>query len=171
MDPATVCGWVLAMLIAPVHLVATHLQAPFDVTDPLAITPAFEADPSPVRPSTLGPDNRCSLPDPPPGSSGTDRRPRPAGPPEPADIAPGRAVLDRVVDGVVATLLIGPDERELHLPADTLPSAATDGSWLILDTLGRVAALDEALTEQRRRALHERLAAIRERRSAGRFPR
>jgi hypothetical protein len=170
-DPATVCGWVLAMLIAPVHLVATHLETSFDVTDPAAITPAFEADPSPVRRSALGPENRCSLPDPPPGSSGTHRRPRPAGRSALADIAPRHAVLDRVVDGVAATLLVGPDERELLLPADTLPGAATDGSWLILDTLGRVAALDEEFTEQRRQALHERLAAIRQRRSAGRFSR
>lgn len=48
---------------------------------------------------------------------------------------PTTAVIDRVVDGV-AVLLVGDDEREVHLGADDLPDGAGEGTWLQVRTDG-----------------------------------
>lgn len=41
-----------------------------------------------------------------------------------------RAIVDRIVDGKHAVLLVGEEEIERILPADQLPPAVTEGSWL-----------------------------------------
>jgi hypothetical protein len=92
----------------------------------------------------------------------------------PADIPSDRAVVDRIVDGATAVLLVGPDELELHLPADALPEGATDGTWVILDReMSRPAVLgiDEELTASRAEQLQHRLGRIRQDRAGGRFDR
>lgn len=47
-----------------------------------------------------------------------------------------QAVLDRVVDGAHAVLLVGPRERELVVPASELPAETRSGSWLRVRTAG-----------------------------------
>jgi hypothetical protein len=92
----------------------------------------------------------------------------------PADTTPDRAVVDRIVDGATAVLLVGPDEVEVHLPADALPEGVTDGTWLILDlgvTTPRVLAIDHDLTTQRTGELRQRLDRVRQERSGSRFER
>lgn len=92
----------------------------------------------------------------------------------PAEIRPDRAVVDRIVDGATAVLLVGPDELELHLPAEALPEGATDGTWVILDRelpTPEVVAIDHELTASRAEQLEQRLGRLRHRRSGGRFER
>lgn len=83
-----------------------------------------------------------------------------------------RAVLDRIVDGSTAVLLVGAAGHELTLPADRLPEDASDGTWLVLDVdvdPPVVVAIDEELTELRRRDLSSRLSRVRQERRGGRF--
>jgi hypothetical protein len=92
----------------------------------------------------------------------------------PADlpIAADRAVIDRIVDGVAAVLLVGPAEAEVHLPADQLPDEAMEGDWVIVDhdtDPPSVTGVDFELTAARRDDLEQRMDRIRRERSGGRF--
>lgn len=96
--------------------------------------------------------------------------------PGPAATVPGedRAVLDRVVDGTTAVLLVGPAEDELHLPVGRLPDGAADGTWVILDLRTEppcIVGIDHELTEARRTDLSSRLDRLRQERRGGRFER
>jgi hypothetical protein len=85
-----------------------------------------------------------------------------------------RAVVDRIVDGRTAVLLVGPDEVERLLPVDALPDAAGEGSWVVLDASSEppiVLRIDEQLTRERLEDLSARLATIRRERRGGRFGR
>ncbi len=86
-----------------------------------------------------------------------------------------RAIVDRIVDGRTAVLLVDPDEVELLLPADVLPEGATEGTWVVLeattDPPGLMLRIDEQLTQQRLDDLTARLDAIRRTRRGGRFER
>jgi hypothetical protein len=85
-----------------------------------------------------------------------------------------RAVIDRIVDGHTAVLLVGDDEIELLLPTDALPDGAADGTWVVLDTSTdppTVLRIDEQLTWDRFDRLSARLEAIRRKRRGGRFGR
>lgn len=91
-------------------------------------------------------------------------------------LAEDRAVLDQVVEGTTALLLVGPQEQELHLTVDALPEGAAEGDCLILELppgqdLPRVVGIDRELTQARRAAVTSRLTHVRERRSGGRFDR
>lgn len=88
------------------------------------------------------------------------------------DIPPDRAVIDRIVDGVTAVLLVGPDETELLVGVDQLPDDAGEGDWVVIDPGGAcasVVAVDADLTRRRATDIDARLARIRARRSGGRF--
>lgn len=75
------------------------------------------------------------------------------------------AVVDRVVDGRSAVLLVGDDEQELVVPIALLPDGTGEGDVL---RLGLVP--DPAATAERRDALAGRLDALRrERGRPGRF--
>lgn len=82
--------------------------------------------------------------------------------------------MDRIVDAAIAVLLVGPQETELHLPADTLPAGATDGTWVRLD-LGTdpptVLGVDHELSRAREADLAGRLEQLRRERFGGRFDR
>jgi len=85
-----------------------------------------------------------------------------------------RAVIDRIVDGHTAVLLVGGDEIELLLPVDALPEDATDGTWVVLDTSTdppTVTGIDQQLTQRRFDELSARLETIRRKRRGGRFGR
>jgi len=75
------------------------------------------------------------------------------------------AVVDRIVDGARAVLLVGDDETELVVPVALLPEGAGEGAVVTL-TLG----LDAAAGAARDAGLAERLGALRQERSRpGRF--
>lgn len=85
-----------------------------------------------------------------------------------------RAVIDRIVDGVTAVLLVGADEREVAVPIEVLPTGARERDWVVIDPAAdpvQVLAVDSELTEQRSRQVITQLERIREQQSGGRFPR
>ena len=41
-----------------------------------------------------------------------------------------KAVIDRIVDGKTAVILVGDDERQHHYPVNGLPAGAREGTWL-----------------------------------------
>ena len=41
-----------------------------------------------------------------------------------------KAVIDRIVDGQTAVIIVGAGETQHHYPADKLPEGAKEGSWL-----------------------------------------
>lgn len=40
------------------------------------------------------------------------------------------AVIDRIVDGRHAVLIVGDDQRQVTVPATSLPDGASEGMWL-----------------------------------------
>lgn len=84
------------------------------------------------------------------------------------ELPPDRAVIDRITGGV-ALLLVGSDGVQHHVDADGLPSDATEGSVVSIDTGLTVVAVDHHLTEQRARAASLRIAKIRAERTGHRF--
>ncbi len=70
-----------------------------------------------------------------------------------------RAVIDRV-EGALAVLLVGEDEREMTLPLRSLPPGSVPGVWLRVAMEGdRVtfAEIDTETTRQRRAKMQEKL--------------
>ena len=43
-----------------------------------------------------------------------------------------RAVVDRIVDGRTAVILVGEDERQCHYPSDELPEGVQEGTCLMV---------------------------------------
>jgi hypothetical protein len=85
-----------------------------------------------------------------------------------------RAVVDRIVDGTTAVLLVGPGEREAHVPAETLPDGVGDGTWLLVDPDTHpveVLGVDRELTDRRAADISTRMERIRQERHGGRFDR
>lgn len=88
-----------------------------------------------------------------------------------SEVPADRAVIDRVVDGRLAVLLVGPTEDTLHVPVEVLPEGATEGTWLALDLTRVIVGIDEERTEARAEDVHRRMERIREERRGGRFER
>lgn len=87
-------------------------------------------------------------------------------------IPENRAVIDRIEDGEVAVLLVGPGELPRHVPVDELPPDAEEGSWVVLDTVTAIVLnVDREMTAARREQAEGRLDRIRDTRSGGRFRR
>ena len=66
-----------------------------------------------------------------------------------------KAVIDRIVDGQYAVLLVGLEEREITLPANQVPKEAAPGTWLQVEVYDDVIThitvdLEETETTQRR---------------------
>jgi hypothetical protein len=92
-----------------------------------------------------------------------------------SEIGDDRAVVDRIVDGRTAVLLVGPDEVERIVAVEVLPEGAGEGTWVVLEHSNDPAdvrlRIDEQLTQQRFDDLTARLDAIRRTRRGGRFER
>ena len=77
-----------------------------------------------------------------------------------------RAVIDRIVDGVHAVLLVGESERERVVPVGHLPRGATPGTWLTVrfdgDELVHAVVEDEETASARRR-IQDKLERLRRR--------
>lgn len=77
-----------------------------------------------------------------------------------------KAVIDRIVDGKTAVILVGEDERQHHYPADELPEGARDGTWLRVQVeSGEIVAIevDQEETDTVRRRIQEKMDKLRAR--------
>lgn len=78
-----------------------------------------------------------------------------------------KAVLDRIVDGTQAVLLVGETEAEAIVPVTLLPDGTQPGDWLQVtrgaDGTIVALALDPAETESMRERIAAKLAALRQR--------
>jgi hypothetical protein len=79
-------------------------------------------------------------------------------------VADDALVVDRIVDGRHAVLLVGPDEIELVIDVARLPAGTKEGDWFRL-----ALTADPELTAARRHDLEQRLAQLRLDRRGGRF--
>ncbi len=77
-----------------------------------------------------------------------------------------QAVIDRIVDGKTAVLLVGEEERLVHWPADELPEAAKEGTWLRVemenDTIVSM-QVDEEATKSALDRVQSKLERLRQR--------
>ena len=77
-----------------------------------------------------------------------------------------KAVIDRIVDGRTAVILVGEDERQHHCPADELPEGAKEGTWLrVRVERGRVVSMevDQEETDLTRRRIEGKMDRLRAR--------
>ena len=77
-----------------------------------------------------------------------------------------KAVIDRIVDGRTAVILVGEDERQFRYPADRLPGGAKEGTWLRVQVeSGSVVAMevDQEETDAVCRRIQEKMDKLRAR--------
>ena len=77
-----------------------------------------------------------------------------------------KAVIDRIVDGKIAVILVGEDERQHHYPADKLPEGANEGTWLRVQVEGDEMVsveVDQEETDTVHRRLQEKMDKLRAR--------
>jgi hypothetical protein len=77
-----------------------------------------------------------------------------------------KAVLDRVVDGQYAVLLVGEAGVEHVIPVDSLPEGTRPGTWLRVQFEDDVlvdAVVDVEETERVKKRIEEKLARLRQR--------
>ena len=77
-----------------------------------------------------------------------------------------KAVIDRIVDGRTAVILVGEDERQYHYPADRLPEGAKEGTWLRVQIeSGAIVAMevDQEETDAVHRRIQEKMDRLRAR--------
>lgn len=68
-----------------------------------------------------------------------------------------KAVIDRIVDGKIAVLLVGDDEMEIHVNYSELPNGAKEGSHLLVNVRdGQVTNI--VLHEEEKNEAEERIA-------------
>lgn len=71
-----------------------------------------------------------------------------------------KAVIDRIVDGQLAILLVGEDETERTVSVAELPEGANEGVWLILHEDGRI-EIDQEETTRTDNRIQNKLAMLR----------
>ena len=77
-----------------------------------------------------------------------------------------KAVVDRIVDGKTAVILVGEDERQHVYPADKLPEGAKEGTWLtVVVERGEIASMevDQDETDAVRRRIQDKMDRLRAR--------
>lgn len=75
-------------------------------------------------------------------------------------------VVDRIVDGETAVVLVESEGLEFNLSVEELPSDVEEGSWLVLEIEdGEVVSmeLDEEEAQERRERIEEKMEGLRER--------
>ncbi|EGL81349.1 hypothetical protein CathTA2_0124 [Caldalkalibacillus thermarum TA2.A1] len=80
-----------------------------------------------------------------------------------------KAVLDRVVDGKHAVLLVGDDEREVMIPCHQLPPGAKKGTWFkVTFHDGNITYLeiDETETEKVEERIKAKLANLQQKKKS-----
>lgn len=80
-----------------------------------------------------------------------------------------KAVIDRIVDGQHAVLLVGDDEREIVIPIHLLPNGAREGDWVKVAFDGddiKSIEIDQAETERVRERVRSKLDQLRKRKKS-----
>ena len=75
-----------------------------------------------------------------------------------------KAVIDRIVDGKTAVILVG--NKEYNYPASKLPKGAQEGVWVFITiNEGRIIAVsvDQKETEEVRRRIRSKMDKLRKR--------
>ncbi len=81
------------------------------------------------------------------------------------------AVIDRIVDGMTAVLLLEDQEGELLVPIEDIPPGSVDGQWLLLemeDGLVVGVTFDEQKTQEVKERVGKKRALLLERMARGR---
>ena len=76
------------------------------------------------------------------------------------------AVIDRIVDGRIAVLLVGDKEEQFHCRAEALPPGAEEGHWLqvkIVDGELLAAAIDYEKTAEMQNRIRSKMELLRQR--------
>ena len=77
-----------------------------------------------------------------------------------------KAVIDRIVDGKTAVILVGEDERLYHYPAEKLPEGAAEGIRVKVEiSEGQIVSLevDQGETDIARKRIQEKMDRLRQR--------
>lgn len=77
-----------------------------------------------------------------------------------------KAVFERIADNRFAVLLVGDQERELHVPVEQLPADASPGCWMQVTISGEKlinATIDAAQTERVAAHISKQLDTLRKR--------
>jgi hypothetical protein len=77
-----------------------------------------------------------------------------------------KAVIDRIVDGKHAVLLVGESEEEQVVSCSLLPEGVDEGSWLNVQFEGdQVVSIevDQDETEKRKRRIQDKMNSLRQR--------
>lgn len=77
-----------------------------------------------------------------------------------------KAVVDRIVDGKTAVILVGENERQHHYPVDGLPEDAKEGTWLrVRVESGEIVAMevDQEETDMVHQRIQEKMDRLRAR--------
>lgn len=75
-------------------------------------------------------------------------------------------MIDRIVDGKTAVLLLGDEQAEYLCPVEKLPPGSGEGSWLIVRIKGEEllgAVLDPEKTREMKKTIRAKLALLRRR--------
>jgi formylmethanofuran dehydrogenase subunit D len=83
-----------------------------------------------------------------------------------------KAVIDRIVDGHKAVLLVGEQEMEYILAAQLLPAGSKEGDWLKVEIeAGEIVKLkaDQDETEMVRQRIEAKMALLRQKNNSSRF--
>ena len=77
-----------------------------------------------------------------------------------------KAVIDRIVDGKTAVILVGENELQYEYPADKLPQGAKEGSWLKVEIEDKEIihiSLDQQETDLNRKRIKSKMDKLRKR--------
>lgn len=77
-----------------------------------------------------------------------------------------RAVIDRIVDGKYAVLLIGENEEEKIISCSLLPEGVIEGSWVKIQFEGDQLTsieIDQQETEHRKKRIADKMNLLRQR--------
>ncbi len=77
-----------------------------------------------------------------------------------------KAVIDRIVDGEIAVLIVGEEELQLEYPSKDLPSDAREGSWLTVSMDGEFIVsieIDFKETEEVAQRIRSKMSQLRAR--------
>lgn len=81
-------------------------------------------------------------------------------------------VIDRIIDGRIAVILLEEEKRQFDVPVAQLPADATPGSWLRLglhaDEIVSI-ELDVEMTQQMKERIHNKAARLRSKRKVSKF--
>lgn len=80
------------------------------------------------------------------------------------------AVIDRIVDGKTAVLLVGEQQQKFYVPLRDLPPGCQEGFWLLVRLVeGKLgeAQIDQLKTEESQKRIRAKLESLRRR---GRHP-